>query len=107
MVAEVSRAGRCSGESPSPFSVDPRRQRLSNHVGGHMSQDRESGARANAWGRSKSKEIALALNATQLSSNSNECTLGEERVVIKCARRGNNKIGVPYKMLPRIARVIA
>ena len=72
-----------------------------------MAQDRESGARADSWGRNKSKDIARALNATALSSNSNECTVSERRIVIKCARGGNNKIGVPYKMLPRIASVIA
>jgi hypothetical protein len=72
-----------------------------------MSQDRQSGARANEWGRKKSKEIARALNATELSTNSNECTLSGKRVVIKCANVGNNKIGVPYKMLPRVTQVIA
>lgn len=72
-----------------------------------MTQDRQSGARADAWGRSKSKEIARVLNATELSPNSNECTLAGKRVVIKCAGVGNNKIGVPYKMLSRIAQVIA
>lgn len=72
-----------------------------------MAQDRNSGARANAWGRAKSKDIAFILGATETSRNSNECTIEGKRVVIKCAAIGNNKVGVPYKMLERIVEVIA
>ena len=72
-----------------------------------MGQDRASGAKADQRGREKGKDIARALGARDLSKNSNECTLNDVRTVIKSARVGNNKIGVPYKMLPRVSRVIA
>ncbi len=38
--------------------------------------------------------------------NSNECLLGNERLVIKCAHRNTGDIGVSYKMLERLDGII-
>lgn len=72
-----------------------------------MTQDRESGAAANAWGRTTARRIAERLGAKPLSQNSNEAILDGQRVVIKCAQIGTGMIGVTHRMLPRLDAVIA
>jgi hypothetical protein len=71
-----------------------------------MPQDRESGARASAWGRATAKLISRKLGATMPTGSSNECTLNGDRVVIKCAAVANDQVGVTYKMLPRLRYVL-
>lgn len=71
-----------------------------------MSQDRESGAAANAWGRRTAISVAEHLGATNLSSGSNECVLNGERVVIKCAAARTSSVGVTFKMLERLDAII-
>lgn len=72
-----------------------------------MPQDRESGAEANRYGRDYAERIAAALGAQKLRQGSNECVLGGERVVIKCAhQRRLQSVGVTYLMLKRLAAVL-
>jgi hypothetical protein len=71
-----------------------------------MPQDRESGARAAAWGHEAAYKIAWKIGATGMGKTSNECQLNGEHVVIKCARRNTTSVGVTYQMLTRIDRVI-
>lgn len=68
--------------------------------------EKEKGSEANAFGREKCQRIAQYLNASNQSSNSNECTINGRRVVIKCARSGTRSVGVSYQMLKRIDAVL-
>jgi hypothetical protein len=70
-------------------------------------QDRASGARASRWGHETARAIAEKLGASHMRRSSNECVLNGERVVIKCAAPTTLSIGVTYKMLDRLDRVIA
>lgn len=71
-----------------------------------MPQDRESGARAAAWGHETAERIARKIGATGMGRSSNECHFSGERAVIKCARRNTSSVGVTYQMLTRIDRII-
>jgi hypothetical protein len=46
------------------------------------------------------------LGTKPISMNTNECYLHRRIVAIKCARKKTNAIGVPYKMLKRLAGII-
>lgn len=70
-------------------------------------QSKKSGARANAWGRETADKIAEDLGAKKINPNANEYRLDDEAVTIRCARSTTNTVGVTYKMLDRIDRVIA
>ena len=70
-------------------------------------QSKESGARANAWGRETADKIAEQLGATKINPNANEYQLDDQKVTIRCARSTTNTVGVTYKMLERIDTVIA
>jgi hypothetical protein len=71
-----------------------------------MPQDQSTGAAGNAFGRATAPLIAQAIGATMLGSRSNEAALGGKRVVIKCAARNTNSIGVTYLMLERLHSVV-
>ena len=71
-----------------------------------MVQTSQTGAEANAWGRKTARLIAAKLGATEMASNSNECTLNGVRVVIKVAAPKTTSVGVTYKMLEHIQLVI-
>ena len=71
-----------------------------------MPQDRDTGAAAAAWGRETAKHIAAALGATAPTGGSNECTLTGQRIVIKCAATDTDSVGVTFKMLDRIAKIL-
>lgn len=71
-----------------------------------MVQDKESGARANRFGRETAPKIMRKLGTTPIDANTNECYLDGRLVAIKCARAKTNDIGVSYKMLKRLAGVI-
>ena len=72
-----------------------------------MSQNRETGAEANRYGREFGEKIAAALGAQKVRKGSNECLLNGERVVIKCRQRGPvQSVGVTYLMLERLAGVL-
>jgi hypothetical protein len=72
-----------------------------------VSQNQASGAAANKWGRECARKIASKIGATMLTSTSNEARLGGKHVVIKCAKRNTNNVGVTYKMLKTIKEVVA
>lgn len=72
-----------------------------------MSQDRESGARADKYGRETARKIAEIISATSISETSNESLHKNRKIAIRCARNKTNDIGVSYKMLDRIDAVIA
>jgi len=72
-----------------------------------MSQDQESGAKASEWGHKTAESIAREIGASGIGKVSNECRLGEERIVIKCANVETQSVGVTYRMLERLDRIIA
>jgi hypothetical protein len=72
-----------------------------------MPQDRESGARANEYGRKTAKKIGTKLGAKSISKIGNEFVLDSRKITIHCARYRTNDIGVTYKMLRRIDAVLA
>jgi len=72
-----------------------------------MPQDRESGERADKYGRETAKKIAERISATSISETSNEFLHKNRKITIRCARNKTHDIGVSYKMLERIDAVIA
>ena len=72
-----------------------------------MAQDRVSGARASEWGHTMAALIGREIGASGMGKTSNECKLGEERIVIKCANIGTQSVGVTYRMLERLDRIVA
>lgn len=71
-----------------------------------MTQNKQSGANGNAFGRETALKIARALGATMTRKGSNEATLAGRRIVIKCASRSTQSVGVSHKMLPTLDAVI-
>lgn len=68
-----------------------------------MSQNQESGAEAVEYGLSTAREIANQLGANKIGNpRSNEYDLEGKSIVIKCARKRTNSVGVPYHMLERL-----
>lgn len=67
-----------------------------------MTQNRQSGATASAWGRETAQKVAHAIGATAPSGLSNECSLNGERIVIKCAAVATDQVGVTYNMVLRL-----
>ena len=72
-----------------------------------MSQNRETGAAANQFGKQTARKIAALLKVKRVSNVSNEVLYESKRAVIKSAHLGNGYIGVTLKMLERIKLVIA
>ena len=72
-----------------------------------MPQDRESGKRANEYGRKTAKRIAKEIGAICISKTSNEFRLKNRKITIRCAHYRTNDVGMSYKMLERIDAVIA
>ncbi len=71
-----------------------------------MSQNKNSGAAANKWGRETARSIATEIDATMVSNTSNECTHDGFKAVIKCAKAATDSVGVTYKMLERLDYII-
>jgi hypothetical protein len=71
-----------------------------------MPQNHQSGAEGNAFGRSAASKIARALGATMSRKGSNEAMLDGRHIVIKCARRCTQSVGVSRQMLPTLDAVI-
>jgi len=71
-----------------------------------MPQDRESGAKANIYGRETARKIMAKLGTQPIDGNTNECYMEDRLVAIKCAHMATNDIGVSYRMLKRIEAVI-
>jgi hypothetical protein len=72
-----------------------------------MPQDRESGAKANKYGRETAKKIADKIGAKSISKISNEFKLHDRKITIRCAKHSTNDYGVTYKMLERVDAVFA
>lgn len=72
-----------------------------------MPQNRESGARANEYGRETARKIANKIGAVSTSKTSNEFKLGSKKITIRCARNTTNDIGMTYSMLKRADSIIA
>ena len=72
-----------------------------------MPQDRESGARANTYGRQTAKKVAERIGAKSITKTSNEFELQGRRITIRCARYSNSNLGASYKMLKRVDAVFA
>lgn len=72
-----------------------------------MAQNRDSGAAANLFGRETAPKIAAAIGARMLGEESNEALLDGKRVVIKCAGKNTNSVGVTYSMLESLESVVA
>jgi predicted DNA binding CopG/RHH family protein len=72
-----------------------------------MPQDRESGARANKYGRETAQKIAEKVGAKSISKTSNEFELQDRKITIRCARHSTNSLGVTYKMMERIDYIFA
>jgi hypothetical protein len=71
-----------------------------------MTQDHDSGAAGDAFGRETAPRIAQDIGASMLGTTSNEALLGGQRVVIKCARPKTPSVGVTYQMLERLESVV-
>ncbi len=67
-----------------------------------MGQDRESGARANAFGHETSRVIAEKIGAVSVSDRSNEFAYEGRLITIRCARGKNFQVGISYEMLERV-----
>jgi hypothetical protein len=72
-----------------------------------MTQDLTTGRAGDAFGRKYGRLIGNALGATKWIPGSNCCELNGERVVIKCARRDTPSVGITYRMMERVAAVVA
>lgn len=72
-----------------------------------MGQDRESGARANAFGHEAARVIAEKIGAVSVSDRSNEFAYEGRLITIRCARGKNFQVGISYEMLERVDSVVA
>ena len=72
-----------------------------------MTQNKETGAAANKFGKTVARLIAKKLKLKRISNLSNEVSFKGQRAVIKSAHLGNIYIGVTLKMLDRIDLIIA
>lgn len=72
-----------------------------------MTQNRETGAAANQFGKEAAIKIAQHLKLKRLSSRTNEVIYKGQRAVIKSAHLGNGYIGVTLNMLERIDLILA
>jgi hypothetical protein len=72
-----------------------------------MIQNQQTGAGGDRFGRTTAPKIAKAIGATMVRKGSNEATLNDRRIVIKCAAPGTVSVGVSKKMLVRLDGVLA
>jgi hypothetical protein len=72
-----------------------------------MTQNRDSGAAGNAFGRATGKKLAAALGATLTKPGSNEARWDGKLVVLKSASARTNSVGVTYLMLDRVEEIVA
>jgi hypothetical protein len=71
-----------------------------------MTQDRASGAAANEWGRVTAQAIASKIGAVMKGRTSNEALLDGKKIVIKCAAKNTNSVGVTFHMLDVLDSII-
>lgn len=72
-----------------------------------MTQNRESGAQANQFGRELATKIMKLLGAERVKSGSNECILEGRVVSIHSARKATDSVGVTKLCLERLTSVVA
>ena len=72
-----------------------------------MSQDRDSGARANAFGHRMATTVAKAIGAQRHNPAGNEFRWKGGTITIRSAHRGTAYICVLYSMLERVGLVLA
>lgn len=72
-----------------------------------MPQDRFTGIKANQYGHFTSRLIGEKIGALSISDTSNEFSFEGQLITIRCAKIGNNQIGVTYGMLDRVDLIIA
>ncbi len=72
-----------------------------------MAQNRDSGARANEFGRRMAATVAQNIGAQKFDNEGNEFTWNGKSITIRSAHRGNAYVGVLYSMLERVDSVLA
>ncbi len=72
-----------------------------------MPQDRESGRRANIYGKKIASLVAEKLGAKKIKKNSNEFLYEDNKITIRCARYATGDVGVSYAMLNRVDSIYA
>ncbi len=70
-----------------------------------MSQDRQSGAEANRFGREHGIKLMTLLGTEGVKAGSNECILDGKRISIHSARKSTNSVGVTKLCLARLDAV--
>jgi len=73
-----------------------------------MTQNQESGASANDFGRDNAARVAKAIGAVLTEpKRSNAAILQGRRIVIKSAKIRTTSVGVPYTLLSKVDSVVA
>lgn len=72
-----------------------------------MTQDRHSGAEANAFGKRMAEIVAAKIGAVRTNTDGNEFLWNEKRITIRSAHKNNTYMGVLFGMLDRIDEVLA
>lgn len=90
-----------------PVKLPTRRNSPSEKGTNPMPQNQLTGAAGNAFGRDTAPKIARAIGATMSRPGSNEAHWKGRRVVIKCAKYGNNRVGVTYQMIETVDAILA
>jgi hypothetical protein len=71
-----------------------------------MTQDRNTGAQANEFGKRMAIIVASHIGANKVNSDGNEFTWQDKKVTIRSAHKGNAYVGVLYSMLERVDAVL-
>lgn len=69
-------------------------------------QDEATGAAGDSFGRETAPLIARAIGATMSRRGSNEAAYKAGRIVIKCAGKDTNSVGVTYRMLEGLDGIV-
>lgn len=72
-----------------------------------MPQNQETGRKASRWGQTYGKKIISKLGGKPVRSGGNEFLLDGKRYLLDCAHEKTSSVGVTYKMLDRVAAVLA
>lgn len=71
-----------------------------------MAQNQNTGRQADAWGRRCACAVAAAIGVRLSTTISNEAIFNNQRVVIKCAHRKTDSVGLSHKMISRLDAVL-
>jgi hypothetical protein len=72
-----------------------------------MPQNRHTGAAGDRFGRETAPKIAAVIDAVMSRPGSNEANWHGRRAVIKCAKAGNPRVGVTFRMLNTVDVIVA